>query len=139
MYVGMVFWGHGGKSNRNHYQMGNVNVMPGYVFIVKSETILGESSTNGVVHGKAFQHIVGSDTLAAEKLRGLNSAGFYYLPCLGTEEGFAWASGALDSTPTNAGTIPLNQQNAIRKAIQQFWDSNGRTQNLMLDRNCVHN
>ena len=53
-YVGMVFWGHGGKPNRNSYRMGTRHVLPGYVFIVKSESILEYSSTYGVVHGKAI-------------------------------------------------------------------------------------
>ena len=79
--------------------------------------------------------------MKTERDNGLHSGGFSFLPCsqLGNNEGFEWDSGALDSHSTNNGSsVPPYQKDKIRKAIQRFWDSNGRTQNLILDRTCVH-
>ena len=48
-YVGMVFWGHEGKSDKNNYYIGNVHIRPGYIFIMKSETIMNQPTLSGMI------------------------------------------------------------------------------------------
>jgi hypothetical protein len=138
-YVGLVFWKHHGRSSGGIYRLGRIRVRPGYIIIVKSETILKQKSGQGQVYGKVFQHVTGLDTMVHESNNGLEMGGFAYDPCKkedGDSAGFQWQSRSTHNTINR--NMPEYQRNAVRNAVQQFWESSGSTQNLYLDSSCTH-
>ena len=73
-----------------------------------------------------FQHLFGIRP-GNEMLKGVEISGFSYLPCDG---GFRWTTN-LESDHDSG--MPIYQQEPVRRAIQNFWDSNGSNTSLYLE------
>ena len=128
---------HNSKSNLPLVSFHQINIIFSSKNILKKHDII-INLIAGMVHGKAFQHVFGLNGLSMHKeiQRGLNAGGFAYLPC--RKGGFTWRSRSLGTE--NYGSfhsyIPKHRRNKILRAVQQFWDTDGSSQNLYLDQNC---